>query len=244
MTRPSSILGLFSVLFLWTNLTVAGNRPFSVELRGSYTTTSKIFFNADAVSEFERNRFFSVDNIFGLGVDVRRDIAYNLKLGFSIEYISASSPFTEGEDKQTVLDQTGQDLQLQLDDGYQLIPVELSGYFVIPFSGDRVKVYMGGGVGFYLGERKLKGAGITTRTVEKDTGFGIQVMTGVDYFLTPMIGLRGELKFRDPQVESTNRFPDEPVEYRGRSILIDQRPFRSKINIDGITFNLGIVLQF
>ena len=239
MTRPSSILGLFSVLFLWTNLTVAGNRPFSVELRGSYTTTSKIFFNADAVSEFERNQFFSVDNIFGLGVDVRRDIAYNLKLGFSIEYISASSPFT-----QTVRDQTGQVLQLQLDDGYQLIPVELSGYFVIPFSSDRVKVYMGGGVGFYFGERKVEGAGMTTRTVEKDTGFGIQVMSGVDYFLTPMIGLRGELKFRDPQVESTNRFPDEPVEYRGRSILIDQRPFRSKINIDGITFNLGIVLQF
>ncbi|MFQ5797583.1 MAG: hypothetical protein ACE5H0_02695 [Bacteroidota bacterium] len=239
MNRRVGILGLFLVLAIWTNVLVAGDRPFSVELRSSYTTTSKVFFNPDAASAFERNQFFPVDDIFGLGLDFRRDVAYNLKVGISIEYISASSPFT-----QSVRDRKGQDFELVLDDGYRLIPVELSSYFVIPFSGERVKVYMGGGVGFYVGERKVEAAGITTQTLEKNTRFGIHVMSGVDYFLTPILALRGELKFRDPQVESTSRYPDKPVEYEGRTILFDQRPFRSRINIDGITFNLGVMFRF
>ncbi len=69
-------------------------------------------------------------------------------------------------------------------------------------------------------------------------------MSGVDYFLTPLLALRAELKFRDPQVESTNKFPDRVVELEGRMIQFDQRPFRSKINIDGVTINLGIAFRF
>lgn len=239
MNRTLSILALFCGLATGGSLSFAGDRPVTVELRGSYTTTSKVFFNPNSPNEFERNRFFAVDDIFSFGIDVRRDIAYNLKAGASIEYISASSPVT-----QVVRDVNGQLIQLQLDDGYQLIPLELTSYFVIPFSGERVKVYMGGGLGFYIGERKIEAAGITIQTLEKNTGFGIQVVSGVDYFLTPILALRAELKFRDPQVESTSRFPDKPIEYGGQMILFDQRPFRSKINIDGITFNLGVAFRF
>lgn len=239
MNRPARIIEVFALLSLWTDLSIAGDYPFSVEMRGSYTTTSKVFFNPDAPSAFERNRFFAVDDVFGLGLDVRRDIAYNLRFGISVEHISASSALI-----QYVRDRNGQVFQLHLDDGYRLIPVEFSIYFLIPFSSERVKVYMGGGMGLYFGGRKVEAAGITTETLEMSTGFGIHVMSGVDYILTPILALRGELKFRDPQVESTSRFPDGPVEYEGRTILFDQRPFRSRINLDGITFNVGAVLRF
>lgn len=226
MNRRMSILGLFLVPVMWTNLLVAGDRPFSVELRGSYTTTSEILFNRDVGNGIE------LDNIFGFGLDVRRNVAYNLEVGVSVEYISTSD---------LLRDRTGLvfPLQLddgyrfipQLDDGYQFIPLELSAYFLIPFSGDRVKVYMGGGLGLYIGQWKFKEAGVMTETLEKETGFGIHVVSGLDYFLTPNFSLRGELKFRDPQVESTSKLPDHP-------------PFQSRINIDGITFNLGAVFHF
>src|SRR3970282_1485057 len=98
----------------------------------SYTTTSKIFFNPEAANEVERNRFFDVDNIFSLGLDVRRDISYNLRVGLSVEYISASTKVTP-----IVRDRTGRFFELAEEDGYRLIPVELSGYFIIPFSSDR-----------------------------------------------------------------------------------------------------------
>ena len=75
MKRTMTILGLFWTLVMGNDLSVAGERPFTVELRGSYTTTSKVFFNPDAASAFERNRFFEVDDIFGFGVDIRRNVA-------------------------------------------------------------------------------------------------------------------------------------------------------------------------
>jgi len=227
------------LVMMWAHTSSAGDRPYSVGLYGSYTTTSKIFFNPEAANEVERNRFFDVDNIFSLGLDVRRDISYNLRVGLSVEYISASTKVTP-----IVRDRTGRFFELAEEDGYRLIPVELSGYFIIPFSSDRVKVYMGGGVGLYLGERRVEVVGITAETLEKNAGFGIHVMSGVEYRITPILLLRGEMKFRDPQVESTNKFPEGPFQEDGHTFLFQQGPFRSRINIDGITFNVGTVLQF
>jgi hypothetical protein len=57
----------------------------------------------------------------------------------------------------------------------------------------------------------------------------------MDYLLNNNLGLRSEMKFRDPQFVLKNRYKNP-----GR---IPQNQFDSKINVDGVTFILGAFIN-
>ncbi len=240
----SRLLKMFCVLavllFLSTNLLAAERGgKFSFALKGTYTSSSKLFPTPDAVQESARNHSLEFNDAFGLGFEIRHQLGgENIEVGIGVEFLSTSktglATISGGPSR----------VQLPVMDGFRFIPVELSGYFIIPLNSESVKFFMGGGVGFYYGDRVYRVVNRTAQRVENQVAFGIHVLTGLDYFVTRGFSVRGELKFRDPQFDMTSKFTDSDVEYAGRTYRLSQQPFTSKVNLDGLVINVGIALNF
>lgn len=206
----------------------------SVAAKGSYTTSTRFLYNVDRNDIFIDDKYFSYN--FGFGLDVRI-LAYSDDILIGINF-----------EKIRTLDQTvkpvyrnGEEYSIPVSEGFVVYPFELSGYFLIPFSSEDARVYLGGGVGWYYGERIYSIASAHAATLNSPSGFGIHVLTGADVRITSRIALRGELKFRDPQFDSVNRFEESSTTYNGLKILLDSSSSKTRVNLNGITYGLGLV---
>ena len=214
------------------------NAKYSIALKGTYTSSSKLYPSPEAAQEDLRTQNIEFNNLFGLGLEVRRQLgSESVELGIGVEFLRAS--------KDGLASGPGGSprVQLPIEDGYRFVPLELTGYFVVPFSTQKVKFFMGGGAGFYYGDRTYRVINRTAQTVESRVAFGIHVLTGVDYFIDRFLSVRGEVKFRDPQFDITSKFTDTQVQHDGRTYRLSQQPFVSRVNLDGLVLNLGIVLN-
>lgn len=211
----------------------AGDGPFTIIVKGNLTTSSLIYVTPDAADPVARGNTFDMTGAFGYGAEIRfRLPETNLALGLSTDYIKSSGTSS--------LNGT----RIPTQDGYTAIPVELTGYFIIPLSGERFGVYMGGGAGMYFGSRTYSLAGVEAATVDNTPGFAIHVLGGVSYRFAD--GLRGtfEMKFRDLQFESVDQFSTRVIRYQDTIINVSTQPFKSRIETDGIVFQIGIAYSF
>jgi hypothetical protein len=103
---------------------------------------------------------------------------------------------------------------------------------------------MGGGAGVYLGERTYRLAGVEAPAVSSSPGFGIHVLAGMSYAFTEHFSLVGEMKFRDLQFSTSNAFSVPRITYNGTVITVGREPFASRVNTDGIVFQLGAAYAF
>ncbi|GBD86389.1 hypothetical protein BMS3Abin03_00308 [bacterium BMS3Abin03] len=232
---------IFSLILL-INLPVLAQyngKDFSLTVYGIYTTSASIFLNPNAADIVLRNKSFDIENIFNPGIDVRFRVSEPLILGVSTEYVKTTKTAPN-------LDAFigGDVVTLDVEDGFRMIPIEFTAYYIIPFSTEEFKFLMGGGVGYYYGDfiRKIGDAEVIT--ISHDNSIGIHVLTSVDYVPLNYLAIRFQMKFRDPQFTVTSRYNREEVEYTGQPISLPQEPFETKINMDGITFMLGVVFQF
>ncbi len=224
-----------SVLVLQAS-TRAEERLFSLTVKGSYTTASRLFPNPDSQNPIERGRFVPIDEFFGYGVEIRYLFGEtNLALGLGAEYISVTKP-------QEI--RLSDSRSIPVEDGYRVIPVELTAYFLIPVSGPTVGVLMGGGAGAYVGRRVYSIAGVEAGTTDRGLGFGIHVLGGVVYKINEWFSLSGDMKFRDVQFSSTNAFSVPQVVYNGILVNVSRTPFDSQVHTDGIVFQLGATVSF
>jgi hypothetical protein len=63
----------------------------------------------------------------------------------------------------------------------------------------------------------------------------------MDYMLLDNVSFRFEMKFRDQQYEVRSEYTKTEVIYEGETITLPTDAFETKVNLDGITFVLGIV---
>src|SRR5262245_19090366 len=82
------------VVRIWSMLVILGfpalaqDQSYVVSLRGTLTTSSRLFPFATSTNSFERSDFYTVENSFGVGVELRYIFPNtNLALGLSAEYI-------------------------------------------------------------------------------------------------------------------------------------------------------------
>lgn len=231
-------IGVAGLLALHTYL-IAGDGDFNLCLRGSYITSARIYHSPRSSDEILRNEYSSLSGLMSCGIEIRYRIpSTSIELGLGTEYLSTSRK------GQYSLIQGNQAFLLPIDEGFTLIPIELSAHFVLPFGGEYFRMTMGGGTGFYLGRRMFQLVDVDAPTEKTAFSFGIHVQTGLDYFLTPDLAIRGEIKFRDPQYDIGNRYTSPFVRYQGNTLPLDQSVFFSRINIDGIAFTIGIVYYF
>jgi hypothetical protein len=236
--RRLSWIGVASLLALHTCM-IAGDGEFSLCLRTSYITSARIYHSPQSPDEVLRSEYSLLNGMMSYGGEIRYHFPYSVvELGIGTEYISV----TRGG--QFSLVAGNEAYLLPTNEGFTLVPIELSAYIVLPFSGQRVRMTMGGGTGFYLGRRTWHLVDIDAPTEKTAVSFGIHVQAGLDYFLMKNLAFRGEVKFRDPQFDVTNRFDRPFIHYQGKILPIEQAEFFSRINIDGIAFTIGIVYYF
>ncbi len=234
--RKMRATGIIIVLLLVGITAKAQESLYSVSLFGTFTTSSKLFHHPNDPDALLRASYLPIDGIFSAGVDVRRALEpLSLQVGLGIEYISKVS-------SDNVIAANGKTVSVE--NGYTVVPIELSGYFQIPIGTKSLHFFMGGGGGIYLGKRIYRYAGADAPAVSTQPGYGIHILSGAEVGLSSRWSARGELKFRDVQFESVNQFNASSVSANGSVIPLDQQPADSRINIDGMTINVGIVYHF
>ena len=211
---------------------VCSDGVMTITARANLTTSSQLYTNPDSPNPIERVAFIPLENQFGGGIEIKYTFPEtNLALSLAVDYVQAA---TSGQTAGRV----------PFEDGYRVVPVELTAYFMIPISGPSVQIFMGGGGGAYVGERMYSLAGVEAPSVDSRTGFGIHVLGGASYRISELVSITGEMKFRDLQFDATNAFETPRIVYGGRVIEVGTEPFHSSIQTDGVIFHLGVAFSF
>jgi hypothetical protein len=212
-------------------------KNFTVLLKRNFTTKTKLFLHPNSPIPEERAQSIELVDFAGTGLEVKYQLSsLNLALSLSVEYLRVS----ESRPIQVVSLHT----EIPTEDGYDAIPIELTGYFIIPASSQTVKIFIGGGAGIYLGKRHYSFANVEAPVTESQPGFGIHVLGGVSYYFTNWFSVTGEMKFRDLQFRSTNAFTQARIPYQNSFINVGLTPFESQVQTDGIVFQLGLGVSF
>jgi opacity protein-like surface antigen len=235
--RPDLLIVAAITCLIFSATVNAGDKNLSIALKGSLTTGSQLFPHPNSTSAFQRAEFFSLKNIWGYGIEVRyRFPETDLAVGISADYLRITEPQTP------INGPNGK--QAPVEDGYRVIPLEVTGYFLIPISGEIIGVYMGGGAGTYFGRRIYRIGNTEAQTIDAGNGFGIHVLSGISWRVADFISLNAELKFRDLQFNSTNQFSSSPILYGSFPVQVQTQPFESRVHTDGMIFQLGAVIDF
>ncbi|MCH7516804.1 MAG: hypothetical protein IIB08_06745 [Bacteroidetes bacterium] len=234
-----SIIIIFHFLFYIPALCQYNGNDISIGVYGFYTTSASVFLNPNASDIVVRNGSFLIEDIWNPGVDIRFRVSEPLILGLNIEYIR----ITRSAPNLNVF-LGGSVVTLIVDDGFKLIPVELSAYYLLPFSTEGFKFLMGGGFAYYNGEFIREVGETEVKNITKEAAFGIHVSISMDYVPINDVAIRFQMKFRDPQFTVSSQYEQQEIEYEGNVIILPEGSFNTKINLDGITFMLGAAFQF
>lgn len=228
---------LFLLLFILGSVSPAqyNENRFSIGINGLYTTSASIYLDPYSTDPVLRNEAFIIEDILSQSVDFRYRFSDEIIFGLNAGYMSA-------KDRGPNL--TAGSKIIIVNDGFRMIPVELSIFYLLPFSTENLKFLMGGGGGFYWGEHIREFGDAKVSTIDRENAFGIHVSVAMDYLIEEFLYFRGELKFRDPQINVTNKYANKTVNYGGGEITLADDTFTSRINVDGVTFLLGLVFQF
>ena len=205
------------------------SNAFSVSC--SYVAESQIFTSPASPDPAQRTLTTEIDASSSYSFQYRRELLHSLFLETSLEYTSGEASWH---------DQFG----TELSDGYDAYIVELSGLFALPFSGRIMRVYVGGGGGLYFGTRSLSLASAKAESIGGSPSFGIHVLFGMEWWVLSDLSLRGDIRFRDPQISVENQFNQSSVESNGVEYPLPVRPFPGDININGNVYSIGLMYYF
>lgn len=245
MARRAGVLAWIGVLVLavighvQAQQEPAHERPFTLILKGNLTTSSQISPNPAAadpilLAQPDAGKF-TLDSFFGYGLELRYRLPEsNVAIGLSSDYIQTSvdRPFLPVNRE-----------AIPAHDAFVMIPVELTGYFIIPASTRVFGIFMGGGGGAYFGSHSISVGSTTADAISLKPGFGIHVLGGVSFRFSDWFSLMAEMKFRDLQFESVNAFSGKRINYKGILVTVPQR-LDENIHADGMVFQLGAAFNF
>ena len=212
----------------------------SLMFRSTIVTSSRVFDNPNAQDIVDRDHYSFVDNLLGGGIQYRLEFPdQNILFTFSVEYASRlldqTSPF---------LSSTHQLVQLPVRQGVRFIPVEIGAETNVPLIENTLRLTMGGGFGIYYADRVYAIDGFSMNSVRLPVGYGIHIESGFDYRVYQNIGLRAEMRFRDPEVTNESKFTSNSVQVGGYQIPVNNISPTTKINVHGVSFTLGVLIGF
>lgn len=230
---------LLAVLFLLINLNAQyNNDTFGLSLSATYTPTGRLFLNPNSIQKLLREENVELIDIYSGAIELRYRINESLIIGIGTEYIEKTSK------EMNVIGFPSQLAGVEVEEGFRMVPIELSVYYFIPFSTESFKFFMGGGAGVYFGEYIREFADVSLENISREFSWGIHGRIGMDYLITDFFAVRGEMKFRDPDFKMESKYNKNSFEYKGTTRSLPTEPFATKVNIDGMTFVIGAVFHF
>ncbi len=230
----SFLCGYFSLIY-----PQYGGKSFSLGFAFNYTTTSKLFLTPNSQGQFAGNNYFPLDDIFSYAINFRYKVLDDLLVELNAEKIRKT-----GKGKNLIVGTPEGNKAVEIEDGYQIIPVEFSLLYILPFSNEEFQFYMGGGAATYFGKHIRVFGDVKTESGNEQFAYGIQVLTGVSYSPYNFISLRFEMRFRDPEVRLTTKYLSKTVYYKGKDYILPESSFQTKADIDGVTFSFGTAINF
>lgn len=230
-------LKIFLTLFLIFGTAFSQSRK-TLALNFNYVISAFVYPNVISSDRALRDFSNEINNWFGFSGDFKYEVTEGYFVGLSIESVDKTI-------SDYLIRRVGNaNLRIPIEDRYTIYIAELSAFFVAPFSSQKWQIYIGGGIGAYKGNFSKSILNLKSKIQKSPVNLGIHVMSGVQFNFTEKIGLKGELKFRDPIVEVESKFTDNQINYNGYIIQIDPSPFRTRVNFDTMTFVLGLVFSF
>lgn len=233
-------LSIICLIFFNFNSSAQFNEHnFGIAINAVYTTSAEIFLNPNSSDVIVRNQSFPLEDILNPGLDVRYKITDSFLLGLNVEYMrkTVNAPNLTAFIGSQVIN-------LNVDDGFEVVPVELTLHYYFPFSTEKFKFLMGGGIGYYHGKFIRKFSDTELSIQQRKIAVGIHVSASMDYMLLNNFSFRFEMKFRDPQFTVKSKYTKTEVIYQGEVILLPEDAFETKVDVNGVTFVLGAVLHF
>lgn len=232
------IICLLTLSVIQSTLSQPLDWNIAVVIRGSYTTTSKLYFNPDSPSPDLRSEYTSFDGLVGGGVEFRFPIQErSFYLAVSAEYDAKSQSSTQ------LIAYGGVVRQLPVTEAVRFIPLEVSVCSYIPLGSERFRMSMGLGVGAYYALRRLTMAGVDSKPVTTPLSAGLNIGIGFEYRIFSHVGVHWGLKFRDPEIRNETQFKNALATYGGETFPIPQDLMKSKLDVDGMILNVGILLE-
>lgn len=212
---------------------------FKINLGLGLISSSKIYQNPNSSNIIERNKSFELENILSPTFEVRYSFNEEVSIGLSSEYASVMK---KGNFVTALAG--NQVVELESEDGYVFIPIELSVYQTLPFSTEDFKFNIGGGLGYYIANLKRNFGDTKISTLESSPVFGINVSAAVEYMLTKNFSVYIQTKYRAPEIKVKSKYDKNIINYKGREITIIQDSFDSKISVNGVVLVLGLSYNF
>lgn len=232
------IILIIPILLTTYSFAQFNGHKLGIAINGVYTTSAEIFLNPNASDSEIRNKSFTIEDILDPGLDIRYRFGEDFILGLNVEYIYE----TDNAPNLTAFI-GNQVITLEVEDGLSVIPIELTAHYFFPFSTEKFKFMMGGGIGYYLGEFIRKFNEVELELISRRVAVGIHVSASMDYMIFDNLSARFEMKFRDPQYNVTSQYNKTEIIYEGNTIQLPDEAFETKVDINGLTFILGIVIS-
>ena len=232
------LIVLLPILISTGSFAQFGTGKIGIAVNAVYTTSAEIFLNPNSSNSEVRNKSFTLENIWNPGLDVRYRFSNEFILGLNIEYVrkTANAPnLTAFIGSQVFV--------FEVEDGLSVIPIELTAHYHFPFSTEDFKFMMGGGLGYYIGEFVRKFQDVDLEITQRKFALGLHVSASIDYIIIENLSARFEMKFRNPQYTVTSKYSKTEVMYQGNAIQLPENAFDTKVDIDGLTFILGLVIN-
>jgi outer membrane protein W len=202
-----------------------------IAINAVYTTSADIFLNPNASDVIARNQSQTIEDILNPSLEIRYRIFDEIIVGLSSELMrkTINTNFRYLDDNLDTL--------LQIKEGFEVIPIEVTAHYYFPFSGENFKFQMGGGVGYYWGRFIREFETANTIVKKRKVAIGIHVSTTMDYMLFDYLSARFEMKFREIQYNVKSIYETFP----NNDLELPSREFETKVDINGLTFIFGIV---
>jgi len=221
------------------NPTIILGNGFSIMPKMIYISSATVQLFPFSKDQFERSFTEELSGGYGYGISFRKKLLReDLSFGLSTEYIKiVDSELTQTFDNDTVR------YRARVTEELSMIPIELTGYFNIPNFSEDLKIYLGGGVGVYFGDRKRTVIDIQSKTISKQAGFSFVILSGLEYKFTKAFSGVFEIRFRQAEYSVKSEYPVSNIKINGTSFPLDKN-LNSKIFVDGLKLSLGIAYNF
>lgn len=231
---------LIIIAFQISSSAQINGKKMSVFVGGDYITSAQIFHNPNSSDVIIRNESFEITDLFSPAIDFRYFIYDEMLIGLSSEYIKGSDlTYIDLAEKGS-----GRFYKFQIEDGVIYVPVELSIHYLMPFSTEDFSFTMGGGLGYYFASQTRRlGDNEIVNTANENT-FGLHVSIGMEYRVYNDFGVRLDMKFRDPENKVTSHYKNTNFTYDGKPYIIESSESTNKLNLNGISFLLGLTYHF
>jgi outer membrane protein W len=223
------IILLANILFAQT-----GEKKFYINANYIYTTTAKLYLQPNSSDPFIRGTHEDLEDLWSYSGEIGYSLSEEIIIAIGLEYVEKT--FVNHN-----MNLGG--TRAVMTDGFKVIPLELSLYYTLPFSTEMFKFFMGGGGGLYFGTHIRRLGDVSVSNESRKVGYGIQVAVGMDYLFNEYFSIRAQMRFRDPEFEMKSSYSNKVVNYGGRTFLLSNQTFSSKVNIDGISFAIGLVFR-